>query len=67
MAAFHLYEIDRHFAAMPRVRYVRYMDDFLILAPTRWVLRRAVRQLRIFMEDYGFELHPAKTQLGKVS
>ncbi|CAI1188625.1 Retron-type reverse transcriptase [Serratia marcescens] len=35
LAAFHLYTVDCDLAAQPRVRYVRYMDDFLLLAPTR--------------------------------
>lgn len=65
LAAFHLYELDRQFAKNTRVRYVRYMDDFLILAPTRWTLRRAVRDLKHFLSNYGFTLHPDKTQLGK--
>lgn len=40
------------------------MDDFLIMAPTRWSLRRAVRDLNRLMAEYGFPLHPDKTQLG---
>ncbi|MEL5280743.1 reverse transcriptase domain-containing protein [Serratia bockelmannii] len=65
LAAFHLYEVDGHFATPSRVRYARYMDDFIILAPTRWSLRRAVRDLKHFMNQYGFTLHPDKTQLGR--
>ncbi|HFD2064202.1 TPA: reverse transcriptase domain-containing protein [Serratia marcescens] len=65
LAAFHLYELDSQFAKNPRVRYARYMDDFLILAPTRWTLRRAVRDLKRFLNTFGFTLHPDKTQLGK--
>lgn len=65
LAAFHLYETDLHFEKyQARVRYSRYMDDFLILAPTRWLLRRAVRDLKRLMTEYGFTLHPDKTQLG---
>ncbi|MGQ8704367.1 reverse transcriptase domain-containing protein, partial [Serratia marcescens] len=56
---------DGHFARQSRVRYARYMDDFIILAPTRWVLRRAVRDLKQFLNVFGFTLHPDKTQLGK--
>lgn len=65
LAAFHLYELDCQFAKNTRVRYARYMDDFLILAPTRWTLRRAVRDLKQCLSNYGFTLHPDKTQLGK--
>ncbi|HGM5308652.1 TPA: reverse transcriptase domain-containing protein [Serratia marcescens] len=68
LAAFHLYETDLHFEKrQPRVRYARYMDDFLILAPTRWLLRRAVRDLKRQMAEYGFILHPDKTQLGYIA
>ena len=65
LAAFHLYELDCQFSRQPRVRYARYMDDFIILAPTRWSLRRAVRDLKHFLNTFGFTLHPDKTQLGK--
>ncbi|EKN5096035.1 reverse transcriptase domain-containing protein [Yersinia enterocolitica] len=65
LAAFHLYELDCQFAKQSRVRYARYMDDFIILAPTRWSLRRAVRDLKHVLNIYGFTLHPDKTQLGK--
>ncbi|MGP2821003.1 reverse transcriptase domain-containing protein [Serratia marcescens] len=65
LAAFHLYDLDSTFAAQSRVRYVRYMDDFLILAPTRWSLRRAVAKLKQHLYAWGFTLHPDKTQLGR--
>lgn len=65
LAAFHLYELDSLFAKNTRVRYARYMDDFILLAPTRWTLRRAVRDLKQFLNTFGFTLHPDKTQLGK--
>lgn len=65
LAAFHLYNVDTRMAIHhPRVRYIRYMDDVLLLAPTRWVLRRAVRDLKHELEDYGFTLHPDKTRFG---
>ncbi|WP_416172867.1 reverse transcriptase domain-containing protein [Enterobacter ludwigii] len=65
LAAFHLYELDCQFAEQSRVRYARYMDDFIILATTRWSLRRAVRDLKHCLNIFGFTLHPDKTQLGK--
>ncbi len=67
LGAFYLYEVDRHFAENPHIRYVRYMDDFLILAKTRWHLRRVLRELHGFMEAYGFRLHPDKTAIGRIS
>ncbi|EAS2125144.1 hypothetical protein BTA74_25345 [Salmonella enterica] len=45
LAAFHLTETDNVLSRNRHVTYARYMDDFLILSPTRWHLRRAVRML----------------------
>jgi hypothetical protein len=53
LAAFHLYAVDSHFEKqLPRVRYARYMDDFIILAPGRWLLKQAVRNLKRLMVHY---------------
>ncbi|EOI6844105.1 reverse transcriptase domain-containing protein [Salmonella enterica] len=67
LAAFHLYDCDRDFEQERRLRYVRYMDDFLIFAPERWHLRRAVRKLNGWLEKAGFEQHPEKTFIGRVA
>jgi hypothetical protein len=61
-----LFHVDAHFAARQEVFYVRYMDDFLLLAAKRWPLRRAIGQLNRFMDVSGFSLHPDKTQLGRL-
>lgn len=45
---------------------MRYLDDFLILAGTRWQLRRAVRKLNGWLASRGFEQHPEKTFIGRV-
>ncbi|MCE5983552.1 reverse transcriptase domain-containing protein [Pseudomonas sp. LF19] len=66
LAAFHLYAVDQAFAACAQLVYVRYMDDFLLFAKTRWHLRKAVKQLNRFFNVYGFEQHPDKTFIGKV-
>ncbi|EAN0642553.1 hypothetical protein EDY93_24885 [Salmonella enterica] len=42
------------------------MDDFLILSPTRWHLRQAVRMLNRHFAQAGFEQHPDKTFIGRV-
>ncbi|WP_260776023.1 reverse transcriptase domain-containing protein [Salmonella enterica] len=51
LAAFHLTETDNVFSRNRHVTYARYMDDFLILSPTRWHLRRAVRMLNRLPPD----------------
>lgn len=64
LAAFHLYEVDAHFASQPNLYYARYMDDFFIIAKTRWQLRKAVRSLNRYFTAYGFIQHPDKTFIG---
>ncbi|EEA7260294.1 hypothetical protein TM79_004846 [Salmonella enterica subsp. enterica] len=66
LAAFHLTETDNVFSRNRHVTYARYMDDFLILSPTRWHLRRAVRMLNRHFAQAGFEQHPDKTFIGRV-
>jgi hypothetical protein len=41
------------------------MDDILILAPTRWKLRKAIRVLKITLNELGLGQHPGKTLIGK--
>ena len=46
--------------------YVRYMDDVLILAPTRWTLRRAVREVNQALGALDLEKAPDKTFIGRI-
>ncbi|WP_414453219.1 reverse transcriptase domain-containing protein [Enterobacter hormaechei] len=41
------------------------MDDFIIITTTRHKLRRAVKTLKQRLHEFGFVLHPDKTQLGR--
>lgn len=61
-----LFHVDSYFSTQENLFYARYMDDFLILTPTRWKLRKAVRRLNEFFDLGGFEQHPDKTQLGRL-
>ncbi|MEG3936019.1 MULTISPECIES: reverse transcriptase domain-containing protein [unclassified Microcoleus] len=47
--------------------YVRYMDDWVILAPTRWKLRNAIKAVNQVMADLRVEKHPDKTFIGWIS
>jgi RNA-directed DNA polymerase len=47
------------------VKYIRDMDDILILAPTKWKLRKAIRALNKAFNESGLEQHPDKTLIGK--
>jgi len=61
-----LFDLDEKMAALPGVFYVRYMDDMLIIAPSRWHMRRARRCLLDIMDSMGFVMHPDKTQVGRL-
>jgi hypothetical protein len=52
--------------AAAAVRLVRYMDDILVLAPTRWKLRRAVGIVNETLAALALEKHPKKTFIGRV-
>lgn len=47
------------------VNSIRYMDDILIFAPTRWKLRHAIRVLNQTFAELGLEQHPGKTFIGR--
>ncbi len=49
-----------------RLFYVRFMDDILVLAPTRWTLRRAVKAVNGVLGSLRLEKHPDKTFIGRI-
>lgn len=65
MGALHLYDMDEHFAKQLHIHYARYMDDIIILAKSRWQLRRHTKRLMQWFSAYGFEAHPDKTFIGR--
>jgi hypothetical protein len=42
------------------------MDDVLVLAPTRWRLRKAVKAANEVLAALGMEKHPDKTFIGRI-
>ena len=46
--------------------YVRFMDDILVLSPTRWKLRKAVKAVNQVLGSLGLEKHPDKTFIGRI-
>ena len=46
---------------------IRFMDDWVILAPTRWSLRKAVRIVNETLDELQVQQHPDKTFIGKTS
>jgi len=65
LAGFYLYEVDQHFAQQQGIRYLRFMDDIIILCKTRWQLRRQVVKLNDYFAQYKLKQHPDKTFIGK--
>ena len=47
--------------------YVRFMDDWVILAPTRWKLRRVIKAVNQVMAELRVEKHPDKTFIGRIA
>lgn len=66
MAALYLEPLDRRLEASG-LTYARFMDDWVILAPTRWSLRRAVRVVNQTLAELRVEQHPDKTFIGRIA
>jgi hypothetical protein len=64
LGAFYLIELDHRMEKM-NVKYFRYMDDILILASTRWRLKKAIRVLNQTFNELKLGKHPDKTLLGR--
>jgi hypothetical protein len=66
LGAFFLGELDARLEATG-LFFVRYMDDLLVLAPTRWKLRRAVKIVNQTLAALRLEKHPEKTFVGRAA
>ena len=47
--------------------YARFMDDWVILAPTRWKLRQAIKAVNQVMSGLRVRQHPDKTFIGRIT
>jgi len=65
MAALYLEPLDRRMEATG-LTYARFMDDWVILAPTRWSLRRAIVVVNETLRELRVEQHPDKTFIGRI-
>ena len=65
LGAFFLHELDVAMAHHD-VFYVRFMDDIVVLASTRWRLRRAIKTLNAGLASLRREKHPDKTFIGRI-
>ena len=46
------------------IRYQRYMDDYVIFAPTRHKLRKAIKLMYVVLNDLKVDVHPKKRFIG---
>ena len=65
IGAFFLDDLDRRMERSG-LFYVRFMDDVLVLSPTRWKLRRAVSAVNQVLGALRLEKHPDKTFIGRI-
>jgi hypothetical protein len=49
-----------------RLFCVRFIDDILVLAPSRWKLRRAAKAVNEVLGGLRLEKHPDKTFIGRI-
>ena len=66
MGALYLKQLDERMADTG-LFYTRYMDDWVILAPTRWKLRAAIRVVNATLAELKVEQHPDKTFIGRIA
>ena len=65
ISSFYLYELDKEMEDKP-VFYRRYMDDIIVLSPTRWKLRKAIKMVNQHFKKLKLKQHPDKTTIGRV-
>ncbi|MEH2000890.1 MAG: reverse transcriptase/maturase family protein [Nostoc sp.] len=66
MGALFLKPLDDRMAQLG-LFYTRFMDDWVILAPTRWMLRGAIKVVHQTMRELRLSLHPDKTFIGSIA
>ena len=71
LGALYLTPLDRRMDQLRQrgalVAYVRYMDDIVLLARTRWQLRRAIAALQSEIRALGLWLHRVKRFIGRTT
>jgi RNA-directed DNA polymerase len=67
IAAYYLKGLDEQMEGDTRYFYRRYMDDVIVLAKTRWHLRKAIRTVNQHFNQLKVEQAPDKTFIGKIS
>jgi RNA-directed DNA polymerase len=67
IAAYYLKGLDERMEGNTHYFYRRFMDDIIVLAKTRWHLRKAVRTVNQHFNQLKVEQAPDKTFIGKIS
>jgi RNA-directed DNA polymerase len=65
LGAVYLTPLDRAMERRHDIRYQRFMDDYLIFAPTRHKLKAALRCMYLVLEQLKLTVHPDKRYIGK--
>ena len=65
ISSFYLYELDKEMEGKP-VFYRRYMDDIMVLSPTRWKLRKAIKTVNQHFEKLMLKQHSDKATIGRI-
>jgi RNA-directed DNA polymerase len=47
--------------------YVRFMDDWIVLSPNRWKLKKAIQVVNQTLNELKVEKHPDKTFIGRIA
>ena len=65
LANIYLHLLDRLWAAECGWlgQLIRYADDFVVMTPTEWQAKEALRQIQLVMNKLGLMLHPEKTRM----
>ncbi len=66
MGALYLHKLDKKMTESG-LFYARFMDDWVILSPTRWKLRTAIKETNQILEELKTKKHPDKTFIGKIN
>ena len=69
LGAVYLTPLDRAMEALEHlgIGYRRFMDDFVILAPTRHKLRAAIKVVYAVLDDLKRRVHPGKRFIGRTA
>lgn len=65
LGALYLKPLDDAFSHREGILYRRFMDDFVILATTRWRLRRAIRLVHQIPGELKMQVHETKRCIGR--